>query len=67
MKQLIEDREKEIDSQGLPERPTILDLLVSSRLQDPEFAAIASEDLVTMILGISFRIVVLRNCNFLNP
>jgi hypothetical protein len=51
LKQLVEEREKEVDTQGLPERPTILDLLVSSRLQDPEFASVESEDLVSILLG----------------
>lgn len=51
LRELVEQREREIQAQGLPEHPTILDLLVSERLQDAEFVDVDTEDIVSMMFG----------------
>ena len=51
IKTIISEREAEIKQNGLPESPCILDLLIESRLQDPEFAAVETDDIVGMAFG----------------
>lgn len=50
-RKLALEREAEIKVNGLPEIPTILDLLVAGRLQDPAFANVELDDLVGIMTG----------------
>lgn len=51
LQRIVERREQEINQVGVPENPTILDMLAHSRLQDPEFAAVETSDIVGILLG----------------